>query len=51
MVVPPTFDESQFRQYTEQRRDDAAQTLDTLSETVDVTRLRALADMTITRHD
>ena len=51
MVVPPTFDESQFRQYAEQRRDEAALALDTLSETVDVTRLRALADVTVTRHD
>jgi geranylgeranyl pyrophosphate synthase len=51
MVVPPTFDESQFRQYAEQRRDDAAQTLDTLSETVDVTPLQAFAEVTVTRHD
>jgi hypothetical protein len=51
MVVPPTFDESQFREYAEQRRDDAAQALDTLSETVDVTRLQAFADVTVTGHD
>ncbi|EMA12962.1 hypothetical protein [Haloarcula marismortui] len=50
-VVPPTFDESQFRRYAEQRRDDAAQALDTLSETVDVTRLQAFADVTVTGHD
>jgi geranylgeranyl pyrophosphate synthase len=51
MVVPPTFFESQFRRYAEQRRDDAAQALDTLSETVDVTRLQAFADVTVTGHD
>jgi hypothetical protein len=51
MVVPPTFDESQFRRYAEQRRNDAAQSLDTLSETVDVTRLQAFAEVTVTGHD
>ncbi|TKX73453.1 polyprenyl synthetase [Halorubrum sp. GN11_10-6_MGM] len=51
MVVPPTFDESQFRRYAEQRRDDAAQALNTLSETVDVTPLQAFAEGTVTRHD
>ena len=51
MVVPPTFDESQFRRYAAQRRDDAAQALDTLSETVDVTRLRAFAETTGTSQD
>jgi geranylgeranyl pyrophosphate synthase len=50
MVVPPTFFESQFRRYAEQRRDDAAQALDTLSETVDVTRLQTFADVTVTGH-
>lgn len=48
MVIPPTFDESQFRMYAEQRRDDAAQALDTLSEIVNVTRLQAFAEATLT---
>lgn len=49
MVVPPTFDASQFRMYAEQRRDDAIQALDTLSGIVDVTRLRAFAETTVTK--
>jgi len=51
MVVPPTFDESQLRQYAEQRRNDASQALDTLSETVDITRLQAFTEVTVTGHD
>jgi geranylgeranyl pyrophosphate synthase len=51
MVVPPTFDESQLRQYAEQRRDDAAQALDTLSQTVDVAPLQAFADVSAAGHD
>lgn len=51
MVIPPTFDESQFRMHAEQRRDDANQALDTLSEIVGVTRLRAFADATATRQN
>jgi len=47
MVVPPTFDESKFRMYEKQRRNDAEQALNTLSETGDVTRLRAFAETTV----
>jgi len=51
MVVPPTFDESQFRMQAERGRNDAAQAIDTLSEIVDVTRLRAFAEASTTRQD
>lgn len=51
MLVPPKFDESQFRLDAERRRNDAVQALDTLSETVDVTRLRAFAESTVTKQD
>jgi len=51
MVIPPSFDERQFRMHAERSRNDAAQAFDTLSETADVTRLRAFADVTVTGHD
>ena len=50
MVVPPTLDDLQFRKYTQQRRNDATQALNTLSKTVDVTHLQAFADVSVTRH-
>jgi|GEM_PF-569138 len=46
MVVPPTLDEAQLRKRADRRRDDADQALDALSETVDVTRLRTLSEVT-----
>ena len=51
MVVPPTFDESQFRMYAKQQRNDAARALDILSETIDVTHLRAFAGVSTPRQD
>lgn len=51
LVVPPTFDESEFRMYAERGRDDAAQALDRLSESVDVTSLRTFAEATTTKQD
>ncbi|GAB7010732.1 HalOD1 output domain-containing protein [Halorubrum trueperi] len=54
MVIPPTFDEAQFRMHAERRRDDANQALDALSKSADVTHLRgfseATADTSTTRH-
>jgi len=49
MVVPPTLDEPQLRERAERRRNDATEALDALSETVDVTRLRAFAEATESR--
>ena len=49
IVIPPTFNESQYQLHAEQWRDDADQALDTLSETLDLTRLRAFVETTLTR--
>jgi len=45
-VVPPTLDQANLRAMAEQRQDHADRALATLSETVDVTRLRAFAEAT-----
>jgi hypothetical protein len=50
-VVPPTLDQAHLRALAERRQDHANQALDTLSETVDVTRLRAFAEDTTTVQD
>ncbi|SEH67413.1 hypothetical protein SAMN05192561_12815 [Halopenitus malekzadehii] len=51
MIVPPTVNESRLHLHAEQRRNDATQAIDTLSETVDVTRLRVFAETTVTKQD
>jgi hypothetical protein len=51
MVVPPTLDHGHLGALADRRRDYAMQALDTLSETVDVTRLRAFAEATTTIQD
>ncbi|WP_115864406.1 isoprenoid biosynthesis enzyme family protein [Halorussus litoreus] len=50
-VVPPAIDQEQLRALAERRQDHANRVLDTLSETVDVTRLRAFAEATTTVQD
>ena len=47
-VVPPTIDKGDLRALAERRQDHVTRVLDTLSETVDVTRLRAFAEATAT---
>jgi len=50
-IVPPTIDHGHLRALAERRQDHANRTLDTLSETVDVTRLRAFAEAMPTGQD
>jgi hypothetical protein len=51
IVVLPTLDEPELRMYAERRRDDAEQAFDALSETADLSRLRAFAEATAPRRD
>ena len=50
-IVPPTIDQGQLHELAEKRQDHANRAIDSLSETVDVTPLRAFAEASTTGLD